>query len=258
MGYNTSGRATQGRQAIEAAIGAIREAGRKARDRRAAIADDPVLALPTATQHRSRAYAEAEQEATAAILAARERGYQAAVAIQEEQEAWRSYGERPGQHAQVAGQRLQRILDAGVPLATVVQQAIATDDQDGLDWLAYNVRSEAARAVAAGGAPDRATAREVQRQADRLYEAITDARLPHLDNEARQYHADRRDLAKAAERLDAAARLAVAEAKGSPTTAHRFRAGLTEEPWASMVEQADHATWSDPESAGPVPEAVEA
>lgn len=258
MGYNTSGRATQGRQAIEAAIGAIRDAGRKARDRRAAIADDPVLALPTARDHRTRAYAEAEQEATAGILAARERGYAAAGLITEEQEAWRSYGERPSAAAQVAGQRLQRVLDAGVPLSTVVRQAIDAKDHDALEWLTYSVRSEAARAVAAGGAPDRATAREVQRQAERLYEQIVDARWPHLDNEARQYHTDRRDLVKADERLEAAAALSLAEARGTSTTMHRFRAGLTEEPWASLVERAEHATWSDPEGVGPVPEAVEA
>ena len=53
----------------------------------------------------------------------------------------------------------------------------------------------------------------------------------------------------------AVAALAVAEAKGTSTTAHRFRAGFTSEPWASLVEQAEHATWDQPEAAGPVPEA---
>lgn len=259
MGYTTSGRATQGRQALGAAIEAIRKAGRQAMERRAEIADDPVLALPTATQHRSRAYAGAEAEATRQVLAQRERGYQAAIAIREEQEAWRQYGERPSDAAQVAGHRLQRQLDAGVPLSTVVQQAIRTDDQDGLDWLAYNVRSEASRAVAAGGAPNQATAREVQRQADRLYEAVTDARLPRLNEEARQYHADRRELARTVERLEAHAALAVAEAKGSPTTHHRAKAGLLDDDrWTSLLELAERDPgWDEATSIGPVAEARE-
>lgn len=260
MGYNTSGRATTGRQALDAAIAAIHRAGRTATERRAEIADDPVLALPTVRDHRSRAYADAEAEVTRQVLAERERGYEAAMAIREEQEAWRQYGERPSAAAQVAGQRLQRQLDVGVPLATVVQQAIATDDRDGLDWLAYNVRHEAARGIAASGAPDRVTAREVQRQAERLYEVITDARLPHLDNEARQYHADRRDLARAVERLERHAELAVARAKGTSTAQHRAKAGLLDdERWSAMLDRAEaDPGWGEPTAHGPVAEAREA
>lgn len=260
MGYNTSGRATQGRQALATAIEAIRKAGRQAMDRRAEIADDPVLKAPWAKQNLAAAYDEAEAQATRQVLAQREKARQAALAIREEQEAWRQYGERPSDSAQVAGQRLQRQLDAGVPLATVVQQAISTDDQDGLDWLAYNVRSEAARQVAAGGAPNRATAREVQRQAERLYEAVTDARLPRLDNEARQYHADRRDLARTMDRLEAHAALAVAEAKGSSTAQHRAKAGLLDDDrWTSLLERAERDPgWDDPTGTGPVAEAREA
>jgi len=253
MGFNLT-RTGQAKHAIDAAIHAVRTTGQKARDRRAEINDDPALAAPWAKEHRSRAHAEAEAEAIARVKAAREKGYAAATEIREEVEAARQWIERPSDSAQVAGQRLQRQLDVGVPLSTIVQQGIATDDRDGLDWLAYNVRSEAARAVAAGGAPNRARAREVQRQVERLYEAVTDARLPRLGAEDREFHAARRELGKDTERLEAHAALAVAEAMGRPTASQRMKVGLLEDDrWTGLLERAERDPgWDEPSGTGPV------
>jgi len=164
----------------------------------------------------------------------------------------------------LAGQRLRRLLDSGLLLSSVVHRAVRRNDEDELRWLAWAIRDEAVAQVAQRGAPDRAAAQEVEGQADALYEAVVDALMPHLaysDHDAWQYHDARRSLATEARSLDAVAELAVAQAKGdrASITRHRAKVGVTQAPWASMIEHADRDPgWDDPTEHGPVAEAPEA